>query len=49
VMIDGQVRHMEWLKRADGSRVVVVARNNDRLQVMRPAYQGAAAPRGRPR
>jgi enediyne biosynthesis protein E4 len=49
VMIDGQVRHMGWLKRADGSRVVVVARNNDRLQVLRPAYQGAAALRGRPR
>ncbi len=53
VVIDGQVRHMGWLKQADGSRVVVVARNNDRLQVLRPTYQAPApapAPaRGRPR
>ena len=36
VVIDGQVRHMGWLRRAAGSRVIVVARNNDRLQVLRP-------------
>ncbi len=36
VVIDGQVRHLRWLRRADGSRVIVVARNNDRLRVLRP-------------
>ena len=36
VVIDGQVRHMAWLRRADGSRVIVVARNNDKPQVLRP-------------
>ncbi|PYP53720.1 MAG: RNA-binding protein [Gemmatimonadetes bacterium] len=35
VVIDGQVRHMGWLRRADGSRLIVVARNNDKLQVLR--------------
>ena len=36
IVIDGQVRHMAWLRRADGSRSIVVARNNDKLQVLRP-------------
>jgi hypothetical protein len=36
LVIDGQVRHMRWLGRADGSRVIVAARNNDKLQVLRP-------------
>ena len=36
LVIEGQVRHMAWLRRADGSRLVVVARNNDSLQVLRP-------------
>ena len=31
--IDGQVRHMELVKRATGERLIVVARNNDRLQL----------------
>ena len=31
--IDGQVRHMAMLKRANGDRLIVVARNNDRLQL----------------
>ena len=31
--IDGQVRHMALLKRANGDRLIVVARNNDRLQL----------------
>jgi hypothetical protein len=35
VVIDGQVRHMGWLRRAGGGRLIVVARNNDRLQVLR--------------
>ena len=49
VVIDGQVRHMAWLQEADGSRVVVIARNNDRLQVLRPTYQAATTARGRAR
>jgi hypothetical protein len=36
VVIDGQVRHMAWLRRGDGSRLIVVARNNDKLQLLRP-------------
>jgi hypothetical protein len=36
VIIDGEVRHMGWLRRADGTRLMVVARNNDKVQVMRP-------------
>ena len=36
VAIDGQVRHLRWLRRADGSRVIIAARNNDKLQVLRP-------------
>jgi enediyne biosynthesis protein E4 len=35
VVIDGQVRHMDWLRQAGGGRAIVVARNNDRLQVLR--------------
>jgi hypothetical protein len=34
--IDGQVRHMALLQRATGERLIVVARNNDRLQLVRP-------------
>ena len=33
--IDGQVRHMAMLKRANGDRLIVVARNNDRLQLIK--------------
>jgi len=36
VIIDGQVRHMAVLRGANGERLVVVARNGDRLQVLRP-------------
>jgi len=32
--IDGQVRHMAFLKRANGERLIVVAKNNDRLQLI---------------
>ena len=35
VRIDGQVRHMAWLRAANGERLLVVARNNDALQVLR--------------
>ena len=31
--IDGQVRHMAFLRRVNGDRLIVVARNNDRLQL----------------
>jgi len=36
VTIDGQVRHMGWLRQGDGRRLIVVARNNDKLQILRP-------------
>jgi hypothetical protein len=32
--IDGQVRHLAFLKRANGERLIVVAKNNDRLQLL---------------
>ncbi len=31
--IDGQVRHMAFLRRANGDRLIVVAKNDDRLQL----------------
>jgi enediyne biosynthesis protein E4 len=34
--LEGQVRDMKWLRHANGGRVIVVARNNDRLQIVRP-------------
>jgi hypothetical protein len=34
--IEGQVRRMAWWKRANGERLIVVARNNDKLQMIRP-------------
>jgi hypothetical protein len=33
--IDGQVRHLAFLKRANGDRLIVVARNNDQLQLLK--------------
>jgi hypothetical protein len=33
--LDGQVRHMAFLKRANGDRLIVVAKNNDRLQLIK--------------
>jgi len=36
LMIEGQVRHMGVLRQADGRHLIVVARNNDKLQVLRP-------------
>ncbi|HLB77326.1 MAG TPA: VCBS repeat-containing protein, partial [Candidatus Dormibacteraeota bacterium] len=36
VVIDGQVRHLGLVKQADGSRLIIVARNNDKLQILRP-------------
>ena len=36
LVIEGQVRHMGWLRQADGSRLIVIARNDDKLQFVRP-------------
>ncbi|MDP3767703.1 MAG: FG-GAP-like repeat-containing protein [Dehalococcoidia bacterium] len=36
LVIEGQVRHMALLRQADGGRAIVVARNDDRLQILRP-------------
>jgi hypothetical protein len=36
LLIDGQVRHLQWLRHANGDRLVVVARNDDKLQILRP-------------
>ncbi|MBA3341974.1 MAG: VCBS repeat-containing protein, partial [Gemmatimonadaceae bacterium] len=35
--IDGQVRDMAFLRRATGDRLIVVARNNDKLAFLRPS------------
>ncbi len=35
LVIEGQVRHMGVLRKADGGRLIIVARNNDKLQVFR--------------
>jgi enediyne biosynthesis protein E4 len=34
--IDGQVRDLRMLRCADGGRLIVVARNDDTLQFLRP-------------
>ena len=39
VVIAGQARHMKLLRHAGGDRLIVVARNNDRLQILRPRHQ----------
>ncbi|GJG87046.1 hypothetical protein tb265_22270 [Gemmatimonadetes bacterium T265] len=44
LVLDGQVRRMAALRGADGSRMIVVARNNDRLQFLR--VQPGGVPRG---
>jgi hypothetical protein len=36
LVLDGQVRHMALLRRANGERLIVVARNDDKLQILRP-------------
>jgi hypothetical protein len=36
LLIEGQARHMALLRRAGGERLILVARNDDRLQVLRP-------------
>ena len=35
VMIEGQVRRMKPLRDAKGNRLIVVARNNDKPQILR--------------
>jgi len=37
LLIDGEVRDLQFLGRANGERLIVVARNDDRLQVLREA------------
>jgi hypothetical protein len=36
LLIEGQVRHMALVRRAGGGRAIVVARNDDRPQILRP-------------
>ena len=43
LLIEGQVRHMALLGRADGDRLIVVARNGDRLQIFRIARTNSSA------
>ncbi|HXM37479.1 MAG TPA: VCBS repeat-containing protein [Gemmatimonadales bacterium] len=40
LVITGQVRHMALLRRRGGELLIVVARNNDRLQILRPLRSG---------
>jgi hypothetical protein len=47
VEITGQVRHMKWLRHAGGDRVILVARNNDRLMVLRPPARSISVSRTR--
>ncbi|HXE84132.1 MAG TPA: VCBS repeat-containing protein, partial [Gemmatimonadales bacterium] len=42
--IEGQVRRMAFLKRANGERVIVVARNNDGLLFLRTTYDVRRTP-----
>jgi hypothetical protein len=35
LVIDGEVRHMAALRGAKGERLIVVARNNDKLEILR--------------
>jgi hypothetical protein len=50
LVIEGEVRDMKALRHAGAGRVVVVARNNDRLQILQPrratARSNATAARG---
>lgn len=34
--IEGQVRKMKWLRRGGGARLIAIARNNDRLEILEP-------------
>jgi hypothetical protein len=53
LIIKGEVRDMKPLRHASAGRVILVARNNDRLQIVRPlratgVMSATAAPRARP-
>ncbi len=41
LVIEGQVRGLALLRHADGGRLIVVARNDDALQIIRPLRLGA--------
>ncbi len=36
LVVEGEVRDMKWLRRGNGERVILVARNDDSLRVLRP-------------
>jgi enediyne biosynthesis protein E4 len=38
LVIEGQVRHMREVRTVGGRRLIVVARNNDRVQVLQPVH-----------
>ncbi len=44
LLLDGQVRHMATLRAANGDHLIVIARNNDRLQLLRVGPGPASAP-----
>jgi hypothetical protein len=43
LVIEGQVRDLKMLRRAGGGRLIVVARNNGRLQFLRPLHTSSHA------
>ncbi|MGH7614876.1 MAG: FG-GAP repeat domain-containing protein, partial [Gemmatimonadales bacterium] len=45
LLIEGQVRHMALLRRANGEQLILVARNGDRLQILRPLRYRPSAER----
>src|SRR2546428_8896835 len=38
LVIEGEVRHMRLLRHAGGDRLIVAARNDDKLQLLRPLH-----------
>jgi hypothetical protein len=48
VALDGQVRHLAMLRQASGQQLIVVARNDNTLQVLRLAHPPTASPGTRP-
>ena len=36
LFIEGQVRHMKELRGPNGQRLIVIARNDDKLEILRP-------------
>ena len=48
LLIEGEVRHMALLRRANGERLILVARNGDKLQILRPLrFRATPAPSSR--